>query len=86
MNPFATNDGFSKFVVGTFNKLFGRNTGVTMLRHIFITEKLSFDEMDDDVLENVAQQMLHSTRLQKKYNWSKKAICNTLKKMCHECK
>ena len=83
---FASNDGFSKYVVSVFKRLFGRNTGVTMLRHIFITEKLSFDDMDDDQLENVAQQMLHSTKLQKKYNWSKKAICNTLKKMCPECK
>ena len=85
-NPFASNDGYSKFVVNTFSKLFGRNTGVTMLRHIFITEKLSFDEMDDDELEGVAQQMLHSTKLQKKYNWSKKAICSSLKKICPECK
>lgn len=85
-NPFATNDGFSKFVVRVFRNLFGKETGVTMLRHIYITEKLSFDEMDDIELEEVARQMLHSTKLQRKYNWNKKAICSSLKKLCEECK
>lgn len=84
-NPFSTNDGYSKFVIRIFRKLFGRDTGVTMLRHIYITEKLSFDDMDDNKLEEVAQQMMHSTKLQRKYNWSKKAICNTLKKLCNDC-
>lgn len=85
-NPFTTNDGYSKFVIRTFRRLFGKDTGVTMLRHIFITEKLSFDEMDDDELEDVAEKMMHTTKLQRKYNWSKKAICNTLKKLCDDCK
>jgi len=85
-NPYITNDAYSKFVIRTFRKLFGRDTGVTMLRHIYITEKLSFDEMDDDELEEVAHQMMHTTKLQRKYNWNKKAICNTLKKLCDDCK
>lgn len=84
-NPYVTNDGYSKYVIRIFRRLFGKDTGVTMLRHIYITEKLSFDEMDDDKLEEVAQQMMHSTKLQRKYNWSKKSICNTLKKLCKEC-
>ena len=84
--PFASNDGYSKFVIRVFKRLFGKETGVTMLRHIYITEKLSFDDMDDDVLEHVAQQMLHTTKLQKKYNWNKTAICDTLKKLCADCK
>jgi hypothetical protein len=82
--PFA-NNGFSKYLINMFNIMFGRNTSSSILRHIFITEKVNFDDMDDDELENIAKQMLHSTNLQRKYNWNKKAICSTLKKMCPEC-
>jgi hypothetical protein len=83
--PYKTNDGFSKYVIRVFTRLFGKKTGVTMLRHIFITEKVSFDDMDEDEREDIAQQMLHSGKLQYKYNWSKKAICNTLRKLCKDC-
>lgn len=85
-DPFKTNDAFSKFVIRTFKRLFDRNTGVTMLRHIFITEKLSWDEMNDEELDDVAHQMMHTTKLQRKYNWNKKAICDNLKRICDECK
>jgi hypothetical protein len=73
--PFETNDAWGKYLRRIFVKQFGKATGTTMLRHIFITEKLSFDNMDDDELEFVAKQMMHSTALQRKYNWNKKAIC-----------
>jgi hypothetical protein len=84
--PFSTNGGYSKFVIGIFSNLFGRETGVTMLRHIYITEKLSFDDMDDEELEDQARQMLHTTTLQRKYKWTKKGICDALKKLCKDCK
>jgi hypothetical protein len=76
---FETNDGFSKFVKRVFIKLFGKGTGVTALRHAFISEKVSFDEMDDHELESIARQMMHSTGLQRKYNWNKQGICQALK-------
>lgn len=76
--PFTTLGGFSIYFGNTFNNLFGRKTGTTMIRHIYITEKVSFDDMDDDKLEDVAKQMLHSTNVQKKYNWNKKVICESL--------
>ena len=80
--PFASNNGFSKYFTNTFYSLFGRKTGTTMLRHIFITERVSFDDMDDNKLESIAKQMLHSTTVQKKYNWNKNKICTTLKTLC----
>jgi hypothetical protein len=80
--PFTCNKGFTVYFINTFEQLFGRKTGTTMLRHIYITERVSFDEMDDDQLESIAKQMLHSTTVQKKYNWNKKNICKTLKTMC----
>ena len=76
--PYITNDGFSKYVVRVFTRLFGRNTGVTMLRHFYITERVSFDEMDEDERELISHTMMHSNKLQYKYNWSKKAICENL--------
>lgn len=82
--PYETNDAYSKFVVRVFQRLFGKSTSVSMLRHIYITEKVSW-EMDDDEMEQTAKQMLHSTKLQRKYYWNKTAICNLLKKMCPEC-
>ena len=77
-NPYITHDGFSKYVVRVFTRLFGRNTGVTMLRHIYITERVSFDEMDEDERETISHAMMHSNKLQYKYNWRKKAICASL--------
>ena len=82
--PFQTNDAYAKYVVRVFQRLFGKSTSVTMLRHIYITEKVSW-EMDDDELEQKARQMLHTTKLQRKYYWRKSAICALLKKMCPEC-
>lgn len=72
--PFEANDAFSKYVIRTFRRLFGRDTGITMLRHIFITEKVSFDDMDDDELEDIAKKMMHSTALQRKYNWNRRGL------------
>lgn len=82
--PYATNDLYSKFVVRVFQRLFGKSTSVTMLRHIYITEKVSWD-MDDHELEHTAKQMMHSTGLQRKYYWNRTAVCNLLKRMCPEC-
>lgn len=67
--PYASNNAFTKFVIRTFENHFGTKTGVTMLRHIYITEKVDFNE-SGEVLEDIAHQMLHSTSVQKKYNWS----------------
>lgn len=84
-DPFETNDTFGKYVRRVFHGFFGRDTGVTMLRHIFITEKVSFDEMDDDELGDIARQMMHTPGLQRKYNWNKRAVCRRLEKFQQVC-
>lgn len=84
--PFSTNNAYGKWVQSVFTRLFGRATGVTMLRHIFITEKVNFDQMDDEQLEDLARQMLHSPSLQRRYNWNKEKICTLLTRMCPQCK
>lgn len=77
--PFETNNSFTKYVIRVFRNYFGRDTGMTMLRHIFITEKVSFDEMDDDELEGIARDMMHSTGLQRRYKWNPKNVRHLLK-------
>ena len=79
--PFGNNNAFTKFVIRTFEHFFGRRTGVTMLRHIFITEKVDMNE-SQEYLEEISQKMMHSKELQRKYNWSKKAICERMKAIC----
>lgn len=76
--PMKENNAFSKYVTRMFEALFGRSTGVTMLRHIYITEKVDFNNMSDEQLEDISRQMMHSTTLQRKYNWSKSLICQNL--------
>lgn len=83
--PFASNNAYGRWVQSVFSRLFGRATGVTMLRHIFITEKVNPGSMNDDELEDIARQMLHSTDLQRKYNWDRAKICETLSQMCEQC-
>jgi hypothetical protein len=83
--PFQGPQAFSKFVIRVFRKLFGRDTGMTMLRHIYITENLSWDRMTDEQLELVSKQMMHSRALQRQYHWNRSAICDTLRKLCPEC-
>lgn len=84
--PFASNNAYSKWVTSRFVHMFGRSTGVTMLRHIYITEKVDLNNMNDDELEDIAHQMLHSVRLQRKYNWKKDAVCKSIKLLCADAK
>jgi hypothetical protein len=82
-NPYS-NKLFSKFVIRAFETMFGRATGVTMLRHIYITEKVDMNDAPYERAE-IARQMMHTTGLQAKYNWDKKAICENLKRICGDC-
>ena len=44
------------------NRVFGKNVGSTMLRHIYLSSKYDVKEMDDD-----AEKMAHSSGLQHAY-------------------
>lgn len=70
-----SNNTYSVFVKHTFEDLFGRSTGVSLLRHIYITEKLNFDDMTLEERDNEAKLMLHTSGLQQQYKWPKKTIC-----------
>lgn len=73
-----SNNTYSAFVKATFAKLFGRATGVSLLRHIYITEKMDFEDTTLEEQEEVARLMLHTSGLQRKYKWPKKTICPKL--------
>lgn len=73
-----SNNTYSAFVKNTFEVLFGRATGVSLLRHIYITEKLNFDDMTLEEQDNEAKLMLHTRGLQHQYKWPKKALCPKL--------
>ncbi len=72
------NGTYSAFVQRTFEHLFGRGTGVSLLRHIYISEKLDFDNMTLEEQEEEARLMLHTSGLQRQYKWPKKVICPKL--------
>ncbi len=73
-----SNNTYSAFVKKTFEDFFGRATGVSLLRHIYITEKLDFDDMTLEEQDEEAKLMLHTSGLQRKYKWPKKVICPKL--------
>jgi hypothetical protein len=73
-----SNNTYSVFVKKTFEEFFGRATGVSLLRHIYITEKLEFDDMTLEEQNAEAKLMLHTSGLQRKYKWPKKTICPKL--------
>lgn len=73
-----SNATYGVFVMKTFEEFFGRATGVSLLRHIYITEKLDFDDMTMEEQDAEAKLMLHTSGLQRKYKWPKKTICPKL--------
>ena len=73
-----SNNTYSVFVRQTFEELFGRSTGVSLLRHIYITEKLDFDDMTIEERNAEAKLMLHTSGVQQQYKWPKKVICPKL--------
>ncbi len=73
-----SNPTYSAFVQRTFETLFGRGTGVSLLRHIYISEKLDLDNMTLEEQEEEARLMLHTSGLQRQYKWPKKVLCPKL--------
>lgn len=70
--PYANNSAFSKFVIRTFETLFDRPCGASMLRHIYISEVIDHNKWSDKEKEDLSRLMLHSTSLQNAYRWKSK--------------
>lgn len=73
-----SNNTYTAFVQRAFEEMFGRGTGVSLLRHIYISEKLNFNDMTLEEQEEEARLMLHTSGLQRAYKWPKKTICPML--------
>jgi hypothetical protein len=67
-----SNNTYTVFVKKTFEIFFGRATGVSLLRHIYVTEKMNYDNMTLEEQNYEAKLMMHSSGLQRKYKWPKK--------------
>lgn len=65
--PFKTPNAYSKFVSNTYKHHFGKATGVSMLRHIYISEKIDLNKLSVQEKDAIAQSMGHSRRQQEQY-------------------
>jgi hypothetical protein len=73
-----SNNTYAKFVSRTFEELFGKGTGVSLLRHTFISEKLDVSDMTLAEREDVARKMQHNVAQQDRYRFVKPKLCPAL--------
>jgi hypothetical protein len=64
---FRSSNAYSQFVIRTYTKVFGKRTGVTMHRHIFISEKIDFNKDSSNKLDYFTKWMGHSPAQQRDY-------------------
>jgi len=75
-NPY-NNNGYGRYFSRTFGELFGKEGGVSLLRHSYISERLGNGKSDKE-LEEIAHLMGHSLDQQRSYRFVTKA--NPLRK------
>lgn len=68
-HPYEENSSYGAFVRRTFQTLFGRMVGTSMLRHIFITDKLDPTRMSAEELKDSSRRMMHSMGMQQRYRF-----------------
>ena len=56
-----------------------------MLRHIYISERVNYETMDEHEKREIADQMMHSTSMQNRYKWTQPGICDAVKALCTDC-
>lgn len=68
--PYEKNNTYSKFVQRTFKKLFGKDTGVSLWRHIYVIERLNPSQVTGKEHLEAARLMGHSINQQRlMYQW-----------------
>lgn len=67
--PYVKNNSFSQFHKRTFQNIFGKAMGVTMMRHVYISERVEQVRLPHHQRQLVAKSMLHSQNMQSKYIW-----------------
>lgn len=81
LKPYDKLGSFSSYVRRVFGNLFGKNVGVNLIRHCFITEKLDMENMNHVELNRIAKQMMHSSDLQRSYKWNKNDVSEAYAKI-----
>jgi hypothetical protein len=66
-HEFETSSAYSKFVIAVYKKHFGKPVGTSMLRHIYITEKVNANNLSVAERDNIADAMGHSRNMQDMY-------------------
>jgi hypothetical protein len=62
--PYVKNKSFSEFVRSTMMELFHKKMGVSLWRHVYVSEKMDFNKMSLEALEQEAQLMGTSVNTQ----------------------
>jgi hypothetical protein len=77
--PYENNYGYALFVRRMFKKIFGKETGVSLWRHIYVTEKINPLIMNQGQLKNEARLMGHTVGQQQAvYIWKENnEVCET---------
>ncbi len=65
--PFKTANAYSKFVTTTFKTHLGKATGVSLLRHMFINEKVDLNKLSIEEKDAIATAMGHTRTQQEQY-------------------
>lgn len=66
---FLNNNSYTQFVLRAFEKELGRRVGCTMLRHIFVTEKIDPSYRNARAQRSMAERMMHTHQQQHEYRW-----------------
>lgn len=72
-DKFASPRSFSKFVIRTYEIIFGKKVGVSMHRHIYNSEKIDFQRTTRGQRKEIAASMGHNMTQQDLYHWVKYA-------------
>lgn len=67
LKPFSTANAYGKFVSRTFETYTGKKIGTSMIRHMFINEKINLNEMSIQEKNEYAHAMGHDRQQQEKY-------------------
>lgn len=68
--PYKSNNAYAKFVTRTSMDLFQKPMGVSMFRHVYISEKIDFNNDPIEKRKEVAKKMGHTIRQQEGiYHW-----------------
>lgn len=62
-NPFTKGE-YSQFVRSSFEALVGRSIGISLLRHVFLSEEANLEKLSGHERARLARQMMHSTAQQ----------------------